>query len=68
MNADYDTRDTLKPVMKADFNIQNIGVKDAFNTFNTVQKLAPAAKGIDGKINAKLDLSESSGKRYDACY
>jgi hypothetical protein len=54
MNADYDTRDTLKPVMKADFDMQNIAVKDAFNTFNTVQKLAPAAKGIDGKINAKL--------------
>ena len=54
MNADYDTRDTLKPVMKADFDMKNIKVKDAFNTFNTVQKLAPAAKGIDGKINAKL--------------
>jgi hypothetical protein len=54
MNADYDTRDTLKPVMKADFDMKNIGVKDAFVTFNTVQKLAPAAKGIDGKISAKL--------------
>jgi hypothetical protein len=54
MNADYDTRDTLKPVMKADFDIKNIGVKDAFITFNTVQKLAPAAKGIDGKISAKF--------------
>jgi hypothetical protein len=54
MNADYDTRDTLKPAMKADFDLQNILVKDAFATFNTVQKLAPAAKGIDGKINAKL--------------
>ncbi len=58
MNADYDTRDTLKPVMKADFDMKNIGVKDAFNTFNTVQKLAPAAKGIDGKINAKLALCQ----------
>jgi hypothetical protein len=55
MNADYDTRDTLKPLMKADFTLQNIGVKDAFNTFNTVQKLAPAAKGIEGKINAQLN-------------
>jgi hypothetical protein len=54
MNADYDARDTLKPVMKADFDIQNIEVKDAFNTFNTVQKLAPAAKNIDGKISAKM--------------
>lgn len=62
MNADYDTRDTLKPLMKADFDMQNIGVKDAFNTFNTVKKLAPSAKGIDGKINAKLNYSSLLGK------
>lgn len=62
MNADYDTRDTLKPVMKADFDMQNIQVKDAFNTFNTVKKLAPAAKGIDGKINAKLSYTSLLGK------
>jgi len=61
MNADYDTRDTLKPVMKADFDIQNIAVKDAFNTFNTVQKLAPAAKGIDGNINAIFAYSSLIG-------
>lgn len=62
MNADYDTRDSLKPVMKADFDMQNIGVKDAFNTFNTVQKLAPAAKGVDGKINAKLEYVSLLGQ------
>jgi hypothetical protein len=54
ISADYDTRDTLKPVMKADISMKNIGVKDAFSTFAMVQKLAPAAKGIDGKINAQL--------------
>ena len=62
MNADYDTRDTLKPTMKADFDMQNIGVKDAFNTFNTVKKLAPAAKGIDGKISAKMNYVSLLGK------
>jgi hypothetical protein len=62
MNADYDTRDTLKPAMKADFDMQNIGVNDAFNTFNTVKKLAPAAKGIDGKINVKLNYVSLLGK------
>jgi hypothetical protein len=61
MNADYDTRDTLKPVMKADFNIQNLGIKDAFTTFNTIQKLAPAAKGIDGKINLQLSYQSLLG-------
>jgi hypothetical protein len=58
MNADYDTRDSLKPVMKADFKMQNIGIKDAFTTFNSVQRLAPAAKGIEGKMN--LDLTFES--------
>jgi vacuolar-type H+-ATPase subunit H len=62
MNADYDTRDTLKPAMKADFDMKNIGVKDAFNTFNTVKKLAPAAKGIDGKISAKINYVSLLGK------
>ena len=62
MNADYDTRDTLKPVMKADFDMQNIGVRDAFNTFNTVKKLAPAAKSIDGRISAKLNYTSLLGQ------
>jgi uncharacterized protein involved in outer membrane biogenesis len=62
MNADYDTRDTLKPVMKADFDMQNIGVKDAFNTFNTVKKLAPAAKGLDGKISVKMTYVSLLGR------
>jgi len=54
MNADYDTRDTLKPTMKADFEMKNIEVKDAFNTFVTLQKFAPTAKGIAGKVNLNL--------------
>ncbi len=62
MNADYDTRDTLKPSMKADMDITGIAVKDAFTAFNTVQKLAPAAKGIDGKISMKFGFSSLLGR------
>lgn len=61
MNADYDTRDTLKPLMKADFDIQSIGVKDGFTTFNTIQKLTPAAKGVSGKVNVKLSYESLLG-------
>lgn len=61
MNADYDTRDTLKPVMKADMDLQNIAVKDAFSTFNTVRKLTPAAKGLDGKVNLKIGFQSLLG-------
>ncbi len=61
MNADYDTRDSLKPVMKGDFNLKDIGIKDAFTTFNSVQKLAPTAKGIEGKINLQLAFESLLG-------
>jgi uncharacterized protein involved in outer membrane biogenesis len=62
MNADYDTRNIVRPVMKADFDIENIVIKDAFNTFNTVKKFAPAAIGVDGKISAKLEYTSLLGK------
>jgi len=61
MNADYDTRDTLKPVMRGDFDIQSMGVKDGFNAFNTIQMLAPAAKGVAGKVNVKLSYESLLG-------
>ncbi|MCU0473915.1 MAG: AsmA family protein [Bacteroidales bacterium] len=61
MNADYDTRDSLKPVMKADFDIQNLGIKDAFTTFNTIQKLAPAAEGVEGKMNMQFSYQSLLG-------
>ena len=61
MNADYDTRDTLKPVMKADFSMESLAVRDAFNTFNTVQKLAPAAKGIDGRFSLRMTYNSLLG-------
>ncbi|NMC37646.1 MAG: AsmA family protein, partial [Bacteroidales bacterium] len=64
LNADYDTRDTLKPFMKADLVIENLGIKDAFNTFNTVQKLAPAANGIDGRFGIKLSYSSLLGRDF----
>jgi hypothetical protein len=61
LNADYDTRDTLKPMMKADFSIQSIGVKDGFDAFNTIQKLAPAARGVDGRVNLTLSYESLLG-------
>ncbi len=61
MNADYDTRDTLKPTMKADFDVKNIAIKEAFKTFNTVQKMAPMAKGIDGNVSSTLQFSSLLG-------
>lgn len=62
MSADYDTRDTLKPAVRAEMALTGLGVRDAFTTFNTVQKLAPTAKGIDGKIGVKLSYNSLLGR------
>jgi len=62
MNALYDTRDTLKPVISADMNMINVLVKEAFNTFNTVQKLSPAAKGIEGAISLVIKFDALLGQ------
>lgn len=61
LSADYDTRDTLRPLMKADFSIQGIGVKDGFESFNTIQKFTPASKGVDGKVNIKFTFESLLG-------
>ncbi len=61
MNAVYDTRDTLKPVVKADLALTSVGVKSAFNAFNTIQQLAPAANGLDGNISVNLKYESLLG-------
>jgi hypothetical protein len=61
MNADYDTRDTLKPFMKADLEMKNIAIKDAYSTFVIIRNFAPTAKGIDGKVNMQMSYSSLLG-------
>ncbi len=39
-----------------DMKLSKIDIPKAFNTFNTVQKLAPIAKNCKGKISMKLSL------------
>ncbi|MGB8491995.1 MAG: AsmA-like C-terminal region-containing protein [Bacteroidales bacterium] len=62
MNAGYDTRDSLKPSVKADLDVSNLGIKDAFNTFNTIRQLAPTANGLDGKVAVKFSYSSLLGR------
>ncbi|MBN2523155.1 MAG: AsmA family protein, partial [Bacteroidales bacterium] len=54
LDAGYDTRDTLSPVITADLNVESLGVKDAYSTFNTIRRLAPFSKGIDGSLSMRF--------------
>ncbi|MCA1756175.1 MAG: hypothetical protein LC649_01805 [Bacteroidales bacterium] len=62
MNAVYDTRDTLNPVISGSLKASDISLLTTFETFNTVQKLAPVAEGMEGNITAGLEFRSILGK------
>lgn len=62
VNAVYDTRDTLKPLFDAGMVINAVSIREAFNTFNTVRQLMPAASGMGGNVTVKLDFSTLLGR------
>lgn len=56
MNASYDTRDSLKPIIDADMLISAVNIKETFNTFNTVRQLLPIAAGLGGNVTVRMDF------------
>lgn len=60
-NAAYDTRDTLKPLVEADLVVSAVNIREAFDAFNTVRHLMPAAAGLGGNVSAKIDFSSILG-------
>ena len=60
-NAVYDTRDTLRPKVDADLLVSRANIKEAFNAFNTVQKLAPVANGLGGNVTIGLKYKSLLG-------
>ncbi len=60
-NAEYDSCDSI-PFLSAGLSASGIGIRESFNTFNTVRKLAPVAEGIDGDISVIFDFSAQLGE------
>ncbi|PKO95160.1 MAG: hypothetical protein CVU14_12300 [Bacteroidetes bacterium HGW-Bacteroidetes-9] len=52
----YSTTDAAKPVVDFMLDIKDVDVKQAFQTFNTMEKLAPIAGLASGKISTKVNL------------
>ena len=61
VNAAYDTRDTLKPLVDAGVLISAVDIREAFKAFNTVRMFMPAASGLDGNITVKMDFNSILG-------
>ncbi|MCU0458744.1 MAG: AsmA family protein [Bacteroidales bacterium] len=62
VNAVYDTRDTLNPLVDAGMVISTVNIKEAFSAFNTVRQLMPAASGLGGTVSARIDFRSKLGK------
>ncbi len=62
LTGEYNTKDEAKPTFNMAFALQNMGFKDAFNTFASVKALAPVMQLIDGKFNTSLVMSGVLGK------
>ena len=58
----YNTENAQKPLFDLKYDVRNFDFQRTFLTFNTVQKLAPIAKFIDGKFNTTMVLSGEVGK------
>lgn len=54
LSALYNTEDFANPFMNASLEANNIGIKDAYDSFVTVQKLAPIADGMDGSASVQF--------------
>jgi len=56
LSALYNTEDVLNPFMNASVVASDIGIKDAYDSFVTVQKLAPVAEGMDGRASVLFEF------------
>ncbi len=62
MTGTYDARDLSKPGFDMALGIKDLAFKQAFSAFNTIQKLAPAAKYLDGNFSTNLNLAGTLGQ------
>lgn len=57
----YDSRDLIHPKFSFGLDIKSLDFQEAFNSFNTIQKLAPIAKLLEGEFSTKFNLSGELG-------
>lgn len=56
LNGSYSTVVKEKPMLDFAMDVRDVDVKQAFLTFNTIEKLAPIAGLTSGKMSTKLEL------------
>jgi hypothetical protein len=62
LTGDYNTQNLAKPTYNMDLAMQNMGFREAFQTFATVKAMAPIMQYMDGKFNTSMSMSGLLGK------
>ncbi len=68
MDGYYETSNPKKPTMAMDFGISNLEFKKAFETFNTVKKLAPVAENMTGMFSSKFTMQTALDQHLNPVY
>ncbi len=62
LNGKYDTRNKMNPSAALKVKLSQVDIQQSFNYMNSVQKLAPIAKYLTGKVNAEFGLETLLGQ------
>ena len=55
-NGVYNTKEPKDPKFDMELGINNISIQESFKAFNTVQKLAPIAKNMNGNLTTNFKM------------
>jgi len=61
-SGSYNTQNLQRPLFDMKLDVQNLGFKEAFNAFNTVQTFAPIAKVLEGKFSTNFAFAGEIGQ------
>lgn len=68
MDGYYETSNPKKPTIDVDFGINNMEFKKAFQTFNTVKKIAPIAENMTGDFSTTFKLKSAVDQNLNPIY
>ncbi len=68
MDGYYETSNPKKPTISMDFGISNLEFKKAFETFNTVKKMAPVAENMTGTFSSTFTMQTAVDQHLNPVY
>lgn len=57
LNGEYSTEDVQKPSVAFDMNIKDFDIPSTFKSFSSLEKIAPKAKDLIGKISTQFTMT-----------